>query len=56
MVTPEIVEGGAGQVLERVGDARVVEAVDESFEALYRQRYRDVYRYALLMLRSAQDA
>ncbi len=27
-----------------------------TFEALYRERYRDVYRYALLMLRSADDA
>jgi RNA polymerase sigma-70 factor (ECF subfamily) len=56
MVSFEVVEGGAGQVLERVGDARVVEVSDEAFEALYRQRYRDVYRYVLLMLRSADDA
>jgi RNA polymerase sigma factor (sigma-70 family) len=50
------VERGAEQVLERVGDARAVEAVDETFEALYRQRYRDVYRYTLLMLRRPEDA
>lgn len=43
-------------MLERVGDARVVDAVDRTFEDLYRQRYRDVYRYALLMLRSGEDA
>ena len=49
-------ERGTEQVLERVGDARVMEAVDETFEALYRQRYRDVYRYTLLMLRRAEDA
>ena len=44
------VETETEQVLERVGDARA-EAVDETFEALYRQRFRDVYRYSLLMLR-----
>ena len=43
-------------MLERVGDARIVDAVDETFEALYRERYKDVHRYALLMLRSAEDA
>ena len=41
---------------ERVGDARAGEVADETFEALYRQRYRDVYRYVLLMLRSADEA
>ena len=56
MVEFEIVEGGAGQVLETVGDTRIVDAVDEAFEALYRQRYRDVYRYCLLMLRSTEEA
>jgi RNA polymerase sigma factor (sigma-70 family) len=56
MVALEVVEGGAGHVLERVGDARAVEVSDEAFEALYRQRYRDIYRYVLLMLRSAHDA
>jgi DNA-directed RNA polymerase specialized sigma24 family protein len=56
MVALEVVEGGAGHVLERVGDARAVEVSDETFEALYRQRYRDVYRYVLLMLRSADEA
>ena len=43
-------------MLERVGDARAVEVSDETFEALYRQRYHDVYRYVLLMLRSADEA
>jgi RNA polymerase sigma factor (sigma-70 family) len=45
-------------LLELVGDASSIEDVDEaaSFGALYRQRYRDVYRYALLMLRSAEEA
>jgi RNA polymerase sigma factor (sigma-70 family) len=56
MVSAVVVEGGAGQVLERVGEARAVEVSDETFEALYRQRYKDVYRYALLMLHSAEDA
>lgn len=53
------VERGSQEALERVGSARSgadVEGIDASFEALYRQRYRDVYRYALLMLRSAEDA
>ena len=53
------VERGSPELLERVGNARPQADVDEagvSFEALYRQRYRDVYRYALLMLRSAEDA
>jgi hypothetical protein len=44
-------ERGTDQVLERVGDAHATEAVDTTFEVLYRERYRDVYRYALLMLR-----
>jgi RNA polymerase sigma factor (sigma-70 family) len=56
MVEVEIVERGTGQVLDRLGDTRIVDAADETFEALYRERYRDVYRYAFLMLRSAQDA
>jgi RNA polymerase sigma-70 factor, ECF subfamily len=56
MVSVEAVEGGAGQVLEGVGDARIVDAADEAFGALYRLRYRDVYRYALLMLRRPDDA
>jgi RNA polymerase sigma factor (sigma-70 family) len=33
-----------------------VEDVNDSFAYFYRERYRDVYRYALLMLRSASDA
>ena len=47
---------GAGNVLELVGDSRAVEATEDSFEALYRERYRDVYRYALLMLRRPDEA
>ena len=35
---------GAGNVLELVGDQRAADATEDSFEALYRQRYRDVYR------------
>jgi RNA polymerase sigma factor (sigma-70 family) len=52
------VDGGSHDLLERVGSARSfdIEETRESFEALYRQRYRDVYRYALLMLRSVDDA
>ena len=53
------VERGTEELLERVGSVRSageVEEVGASFEALYRQRYRDVYRYVLLMLRSAEDA
>ncbi|MGA2514783.1 MAG: sigma-70 family RNA polymerase sigma factor [Candidatus Limnocylindrales bacterium] len=33
-----------------------VEEVNRAFADLYRQRYRDVYRYVLLMLHSANDA
>ncbi len=50
------VERGTDQVLERVGDSPAVETADETFETLYRQRHRDVYRYTLLMLRSCDDA
>jgi RNA polymerase sigma-70 factor (ECF subfamily) len=53
------VERGAPEVREQVGGPRSAQDVDEaeaSFEALYRQRYRDVFRYALLMLRRAEDA
>lgn len=50
------VERGSDELLERVGSAGPFEEAGASFEALYRQRYRDVYRYALLMLRSAEDA
>ena len=53
------IERGSSELLERVGSARPPAEADESarsFEALYRQRHRDVYRYALLMLRSAEDA
>jgi RNA polymerase sigma factor (sigma-70 family) len=53
------VERGSGELLELVGDAPPFVGAEEAgagFEALYRQRYRDVYRYALLMLHSAEDA
>ena len=43
-------------MLERVIEARPVEVAEDTFEALYRQRYRDVYRYALMMLRRPEDA
>jgi RNA polymerase sigma factor (sigma-70 family) len=59
MMAIATVEGGTEDLLERVGSARPFEDVEEagtSFEALYRQRYRDVYRYALLMLRDTADA
>jgi RNA polymerase sigma factor (sigma-70 family) len=49
-------ERGTGQVLERVDAAIAAEAADDTFEALYRQRYRDIYRYVLLMLRGTEDA
>jgi RNA polymerase sigma factor (sigma-70 family) len=49
------VEKGTDDVLELVGSAQA-EEVDEAFATLYRQRYRDVYRYALLMLRRVEDA
>src|ERR1035437_2388204 len=48
-------ERGTDQVLERVDTARA-ETVDDAFEALYRQRYRDIYRYVLMMLRRTEDA
>jgi len=35
---------------------RGVEQVDDAFADLYRERYRAVYRYVLLMLRSPNDA
>jgi RNA polymerase sigma-70 factor (ECF subfamily) len=35
---------------------RLVEASAESFEAVYRDHYRDVYRYVLLSLRRSDDA
>lgn len=43
-------------MLERVVGARPLEIAEESFEGLYRHRYRDVYRYALMMLRRPEDA
>jgi RNA polymerase sigma factor (sigma-70 family) len=53
------VERGTPELLERVGSAGSLddaEQIGATFEALYRRRYRDVYRYALLMLRRADDA
>jgi len=47
---------GTKEVLERVETTRAVEVADDAFEALYRQRYRDIYRYVLMMLRCADDA
>ena len=44
-------ERGTDQMLERVVEARPMEVAEDTFEALYRQRYRDVFRYALMMLR-----
>jgi RNA polymerase sigma factor (sigma-70 family) len=51
-----ILEEGAPAVLERVGRERSAEEADAAFELLYRERYRDVFRYALLMLRRFEDA
>ncbi len=59
MMAAVVVERGSEDLLEHVGIASSVGdvgGVEATFEALYRQRYRDVYRYALLMLRSAEDA
>jgi len=49
------VDKGIDDVLELVGRARAAE-IDEAFAAVYRERYRDVYRYALLMLRRPEEA
>lgn len=49
------VEKGIDDVLELVGNGRAQD-VDEAFATLYRERYRDVFRYALLMLRRVEDA
>jgi RNA polymerase sigma factor (sigma-70 family) len=49
------VDRGTDQVLDRVGDGTAA-VEDEAFESLYRARYRDVFRYSLLMLRSSEDA
>lgn len=50
------VQGDAPEVLERVGSAGVAgEDLAETFERLYRERYRDVYRYAMLMLGNCDD-
>jgi RNA polymerase sigma-70 factor (ECF subfamily) len=50
------VEGGTDRMLERVGEAGASDVNEATFEALYRERYRDVFRYTLLMLRSSEDA
>jgi RNA polymerase sigma-70 factor, ECF subfamily len=50
------VERGANEVLDRVEAAGAAGVTDDTFEALYRQRYRDIYRYVLLMLRCVDDA
>jgi RNA polymerase sigma factor (sigma-70 family) len=50
------VNGGADEVAYRAGEVLAEESLEGTFEALYRQRYRDVYRYALLMLRRTEDA
>lgn len=47
---------GADEVIYPAGDILAVESAEVTFEALYRQRYRDVYRYALMMLRRPEDA
>jgi RNA polymerase sigma-70 factor (ECF subfamily) len=47
------------RVLERerpAPDPRLVEAAAESFEAVYRDHYGDVYRYVLLSLRRRDEA
>jgi RNA polymerase sigma-70 factor, ECF subfamily len=58
MMAVVTVDRGSRDLLELVGDASSIEDVEKvgGFGALYRRRYRDVYRYALLMLRSAEDA
>jgi RNA polymerase sigma factor (sigma-70 family) len=48
------VEKGIDDVLELAGNGRAQD-VDEAFATLYRERYRDVFRYAL-MLRRVEDA
>jgi RNA polymerase sigma-70 factor (ECF subfamily) len=50
-------EIGVQTVVERVRlSGAAVEEINGLFADLYRERYRDVYRYALLMLRSANNA
>ncbi len=50
-------ERGAPQLLERVGAGREErDDLEDTFEAIYRRRYRDVFRYALLMLRHEAEA
>ena len=47
---------GVPDLLERLEVERATDGLESTFEALYRQRYRDVYRYALMMLRHEADA
>jgi hypothetical protein len=49
------VDRGIDDVLEQVGETGTDE-LDETFATLYRERYRDVYRYALLMLTASGGA
>jgi RNA polymerase sigma factor (sigma-70 family) len=56
MVGVAIVQEEAPAVLEGVGRERSVQEADASFESLYRTHYRDVFRYALLMLRGFEEA
>jgi RNA polymerase sigma factor (sigma-70 family) len=47
---------GTPDILEPVEAGRREVDLEESFEAIYRRRYRDVFRYTLLMLRDEADA
>ncbi len=49
-------ERGVSDLLERLEVEPDVDDLEGTFEALYRQRYRDVYRYVLMMLRHEADA
>ncbi len=42
--------------MERLGERRLLDDLALTFEGLYRERYRDVYRYTLLMLHRVEDA
>jgi RNA polymerase sigma-70 factor, ECF subfamily len=56
MVEAVEIERENDPVLDEVRAYSAAVPGEEAFEALYRQRYRDVYRYALLMLRNPDDA
>jgi RNA polymerase sigma-70 factor (ECF subfamily) len=47
---------GAPDLLERVEAGGRDEDLEGTFEAIYRRRYRDVFRYALMMLRHEAEA